>query len=103
MRTAARTLFLMLVAMLCTISAAPMARAADEPPAVPPPAPGQILESWALTPTGVDPSQPGERPYLAYTLERGTTITDSVTVWNYSDIPMTFWFRVSSTWALRSR
>jgi hypothetical protein len=57
-----------------------------------PPAPGSgvHLESWALAPTGTDPSQPSSRPYLSYTVDPGSTVTDSVSLWNYSDVQMNF-------------
>jgi len=46
--------------------------------------------SWALAPSGADPTQPGSRPNLSYSLAPGTTIDDSVTLWNYSDVQLTF-------------
>ena len=57
------------------------AQAAPAPP---------VEESWALTPTGSDPSQPGSRSNLSYTLAPGASIDDSVTLWNYSDNPVAF-------------
>jgi LPXTG-motif cell wall-anchored protein len=54
------------------------------------PAGGQVVESWALAPTGSDPSQPGSRPTFSYTLAPGATLQDSLTVWNYSNTQLTF-------------
>ena len=54
------------------------------------PQPGTVEESWALTPTGNDPSQPGSRSNLSYSLAPGVSIDDSVTLWNYSDNPIAF-------------
>jgi len=50
----------------------------------------QTVNSWALTPTGTDPTQPGSRSNLSYTLAPGATIEDSVTLWNYSNVPLKF-------------
>jgi hypothetical protein len=69
---------------------APPAHAADGTNQAPPPGSGQYLESWALAPTGVDPSQPSSRAYLSYSLAPGATTTDSVSLWNYSDVQLTF-------------
>lgn len=52
--------------------------------------PGMYLEAWALSPSGIDPSEPGSRAFLGYSLDRGAAATDSVTVWNYSDVALTF-------------
>jgi LPXTG-motif cell wall-anchored protein len=49
-----------------------------------------VIESWALAPTGSDPSEPGARPTFSYTLEPGATLQDSLTVWNYSNAQLTF-------------
>jgi len=50
----------------------------------------RVVESWALTPTGADPNEPGSRPDFAYTLEPGASVKDSLTVWNYSNVQLTF-------------
>jgi len=55
------------------------------------PPPGQpTVNSWALAPTGRDPSQPSSRIYLSYDVAPGTTLNDSVTLWNYSNVQLTF-------------
>ena len=48
------------------------------------------IDSFALAPTGTDPSQPGSRPYLSYTAAPGTELHDSVTLWNYGNSQLTF-------------
>jgi hypothetical protein len=64
---------------------------ADDGPIAPaPPNSGQFLESWALAPTGTDPSQPSSRPNLSYTVDPGAVVDDSVSLWNYGDTQMTF-------------
>ena len=50
----------------------------------------ETINSWALTPTGTDPSQPGSRSNLSYSLAPGATLDDSVTLWNYGNVPLTF-------------
>jgi hypothetical protein len=49
-----------------------------------------IVQSWALAPTGTDPSEPSTRPSLSYTAEPGATVNDSVTLWNYGNVQLTF-------------
>ena len=49
-----------------------------------------IVNSWALMPTGADPSQPSSRVSLSYDLAAGATLRDSVTLWNYSNVQLTF-------------
>jgi hypothetical protein len=60
--------------------------------AVDPPAPGsgQILQSWGLAPTGTDPTQPSSRPNFTYELTPGSTANDSATLWNFSNVQVTF-------------
>ena len=60
-----------------------------------PPQPGQVVQSWALAPTGTDPNEPSSRPALTYTAEPGSRVEDSVTLWNYSNVQLTF--RIYST------
>ena len=55
-----------------------------------PKANNQIIDSWALTPTGTDPNEPGSRPNFSYTLAPGATVKDSLTVWNYGNVQLTF-------------
>jgi hypothetical protein len=55
------------------------------------PPPGQpTINSWALAPTGRDPSQPSSRIYLSYDVAPGSQVNDSVTLWNYSNVQLTF-------------
>jgi len=58
-------------------------------PAQEQPAPATV-NSWALTPSGDDPTQPGARSNLSYTLAPGASLEDSVTLWNYSNVPLAF-------------
>ena len=63
---------------------------AQDAPAPAPEGGPQVVQSWALFPTGSDdPDQPGNRPDLSYSVPAGTTIDDSVTVANYGNIPLT--------------
>ncbi len=54
------------------------------------PAPGDVVNSWALAPSGDDPSQPGTRTDLSYDATAGATIQDNVILFNYSNVPLTF-------------
>jgi hypothetical protein len=55
------------------------------------PPPGEpVINSWAVSPTGPDPSQPGDRPFLSYSIAPGQTQEDSVTVWNFSNVQLNF-------------
>jgi hypothetical protein len=49
-----------------------------------------VVNSWALAPTGKDPSEPGTRAFLSYDMAPGATLRDSVTLWNYSNVPLHF-------------
>ncbi|MCU1392687.1 MAG: hypothetical protein JWM34_1115 [Ilumatobacteraceae bacterium] len=56
----------------------------------------EFVESWALAPAGsADPDQAGNRPELSYTLDPGGSATDSVTLYNFGNVELTF--RVYST------
>jgi hypothetical protein len=79
-----------LAACLLTAVAAGPATAQQGPNDPPAPNSGVHLESWALAPTGTDPSQPSSRPALTYSVDAGSTVTDSVSLWNYSDVQMNF-------------
>ncbi len=73
---------LALVASALFLLPAGVARADDAgPPSV---------DSWALTPTGTDPNQPGARPTFSYDLDPGATVNDSLTVWNYGSSQLNF-------------
>jgi hypothetical protein len=78
-----------LAALLAVVLAAP-GGAQVGPILPPPPGNGTFIESWALAPTGVDPSQPSTRPSITYELRPGAAQADSVTLWNYSDAQLTF-------------
>jgi len=66
------------------------ARAQAEPP------PGNdepAVNSWALAPGGTTPGQPGNpgsRPNLSYELAPGATTDDSVALFNYGNVQLTF-------------
>lgn len=53
---------------------------------------GTVVNAWAVAPVGpsVDPKQPSERPFLSYTVVPGQVIHDAVTLFNYSNVPLTF-------------
>lgn len=51
---------------------------------------GEVVNSWALSPTGVDANGESTRSYLTYSLAPGDTVRDSVTLWNYSNVQLTF-------------
>jgi Bacterial protein of unknown function (DUF916) len=80
---------LTLVAALIVVGSFASAAGAQEGPIQNPP-PGSFVESWALAPTGLDPSQPSSRPNFTPSLAPGATQQDSVSLWNYSDVPLTF-------------
>jgi hypothetical protein len=63
--------------------------AAHTPPP-PPKLPTQVVESWALSPTGTNPAEPSTRPSLTYTAAPGAVVHDSVTLWNYGNVQLTF-------------
>jgi hypothetical protein len=53
--------------------------------------PGAIINSWALAPAGsADPSHGGDRPDFSYSSPPGSVINDSVTLFNYSNVELTF-------------
>jgi len=52
--------------------------------------PTTFTRRWAVSPSGEDPNEPGDRPYFTFDLEPGAVIRDSVTVWNESDQDLTF-------------
>jgi hypothetical protein len=51
-----------------------------------------VVNSWAVAPAGQssDPSQPSERPFFTYSAVPGQVIHDAVTLYNYSNVPLTF-------------
>lgn len=58
----------------------------------------EIIHSWALAPATSDDG--GSRPTLTYTADPGSVIDDAVTLFNFSNVPLTF--RVYSTDAFNS-
>jgi hypothetical protein len=90
-------ILLLLLACLGGLAAPPTAAQSKKPtPTTLPrnrstPAAGQpTINSWALAPTGRDPSQPSSRIYLSYDLAPSSQLSDSVTLWNYSNVQLTF-------------
>lgn len=70
-------------------TAAPDETATTEPPLV-------IEESWALSPAGsLEADAAGQRPDLTYEADQGAVIEDSVTLFNFGNVQLTF--RVYST------
>jgi len=81
------TVLVVLAALSCGFVGPALAQGV--PPALTPPGePGR--NSWALTPTGTNPNEPGSRPNLSYEVPPGQVVDDSVTVWNNSDHQMSF-------------
>ncbi|MEQ1785806.1 MAG: DUF916 domain-containing protein [Acidimicrobiales bacterium] len=55
------------------------------------PAEQGVVHSWALAPAGsTDASQPGNRSTLTYEAAPGAEIDDAVTLFNYSNVQLTF-------------
>lgn len=53
--------------------------------------PSGAVQSWTLTPGGSDDgSQAGSRPNLSYQVAPGTTIDDTVIVYNFGNVPTKF-------------
>jgi len=86
-RLASRAALLVLAATLLGTVTGSVASAdtAAKPPPEPP-----AKQRFALTPTGADPSQPGERSSFQFHLQRGHLGTDRVTVFNYGSTTTTF-------------
>ena len=49
-----------------------------------------VVHSWALSPAFNDPSQGGSRPNLSYEVAPGTEVDDKVTLFNLSNVQLTF-------------
>jgi hypothetical protein len=82
---AVKLLTLLLLATLGATSLVGVDRAgAQEPPA------GAVVNSFALSPTGDDPDQPSTRPTVTLDAAPGSTVNDSVTLWNYGNTQLTF-------------
>ncbi len=67
-----------MAALICALGGSAVASAAKSPPPERP-----ATERFALTPTGADPSQPGERTSFSFHLVRGHVGEDRVTLFNY--------------------
>ena len=95
---AARALLLVLLASTAVPLASGAPASAQAPPTsgAPPttaapigtaPAPAgsnPAANTWSLSPTGRDPSAPGDRTNFTHELAPGASVDDSLTVWNYS-------------------
>ena len=77
-RTGGHVARLLVIALVALLAGATSAAAAP------------VVDSWSLTPTGTNPNEPGSRPAFTYTLAPGAAVRDSLTVWNYSDVQLTF-------------
>lgn len=83
-------------AILLVLSAAPgdAATTTTSKPSAPtplPPQPGEIVNSWALAPASTnDPTQTAERSSLSYSAPPGGTLTDAVTLFNFSNVQLAF-------------
>jgi hypothetical protein len=99
---------LLLVAL--AVPSSPVSASTPQPPTSDPTAtipdgpaqPGEeVVHSWALTPGGnTDPDASGNRSQLTYSADPGTTVTDAVTLYNYSNEQLLF--RVYATDALNT-
>ncbi|MBV8691439.1 MAG: DUF916 domain-containing protein, partial [Actinobacteria bacterium] len=100
MRDWRRTLMAVVaVAAVITLTASPTwARSKRTTTTTSPPAPGAenappgaVVNSWALAPAGsTDPRQPGDRPNFSYSAAPGSVVTDQATLFNYSNVELTF-------------
>jgi hypothetical protein len=83
-----RALFAVTVMVAAFCASAPTS--AQEAPDAP--AEDEVVQSWALAPAGTstDPSQPNNRASMSYELDPGAVVEDAVTLFNYSNIPLTF-------------
>ena len=80
-----------------TGSVAVNAQAPDDPASSEPAAPiveeqgNEIVHSWSLAPAGSDAEgATGNRPDLSYVADPGSVIEDAVTLYNLSNVPLTF-------------
>jgi len=61
----------------------------------------EVVHSWALAPAGsTDPGEAGNRPNLSYEVDPGAELTDAVTLYNFSNVQLTF--RVYATDAVNN-
>lgn len=78
------------VAVAIVALAVPPAVGQSSPPTPTGPVPPEVVNSWALTPSGDKPGEPGSRPNLSHSLAPGAQVKDSVTLLNYSNVQLTF-------------
>ena len=86
------------VILLAAGVAAPSSWGQDPPPEVDPVVPGQAVpegagevHSWTLAPAGsTDPGEAGNRPNLSYEVDPGAVLDDAVTLYNFSNVQLTF-------------
>ena len=86
------------LALLAVAGSATVAAQAPDDPAPPEPAApiveeqgNEIVHSWALAPAGNDADGgTGNRPDLSYVADPGSVIEDAVTLYNLSNVPLTF-------------
>ena len=100
MDTRRRICLALVAAVIVVLTVAPpsVAKGSRTPTTTTPPAPGAadappgaIVNSWALAPAGsVDPSHPGDRPDFSYSAPPGSELSDAVTLFNYSNVELTF-------------
>jgi len=52
--------------------------------------PGEYVESWAVSPGSDEPGRTSSRAAFSYRVAPGAALSDVVTVWNYSTVPLRF-------------
>lgn len=94
-RSALLATVLALGALTCSVAV--NAQAPDDPASPEPAAPiveeqgNEIVHSWSLAPAGSDvDGGTGNRPDLSYVADPGSVIEDAVTLYNLSNVPLTF-------------
>jgi hypothetical protein len=99
MQTWRRTLAALLgaVAIIAAVVPPGWAKGSRTTSTTAPPAPGQgpvppgaVVNSWALAPGSTDPRQPGDRADFSYSVAPGGSVTDAITVFNFSNVELTF-------------
>jgi len=95
----------LITALLALVALAPTLPASAQTPDDPAGAPvapiteeqgNEVVHSWALAPAGSDADGGiGNRPELSYVSDPGSVIDDAVTLYNLSNVPLTF--RIYST------
>lgn len=91
----------LLAALLATVALMPsgaMAQSPDDPPPTRPVEPidgdrlgNEVVHSWAIAPAGTEEDGgTGNRADLSYVADPGSVIRDAVTLYNLSNVPLTF-------------